>query len=235
MVAVSRWLSGLLPLSYAVAAATAEHQIVLGPDISEDHRMDEAREVQKRLQSAEIIPTVIDDFIPAMLLEARWSSVEADLGNTLEPKKLEDAPSLSLWGDDDDEIEFVIALTDPDAPSRDDPRWSEFCHWIATSKGSLLPGAGAGSDTPMVHLSGLSEIVPYKAPGPPEGTGKHRYVFLAFVAANGTTEKLHLSEPSDRKHWGYDTEDGETRGVRDWAKENGLIPVAANFIYAKHK
>ncbi len=22
-------------------------------------------------------------------------------------------------------------MTDPDAPSRKDPKWSEFCHWIA--------------------------------------------------------------------------------------------------------
>lgn len=26
---------------------------------------------------------------------------------------------------------IAIALTDPDAPSRDDPKWSEMCHWIA--------------------------------------------------------------------------------------------------------
>lgn len=22
-------------------------------------------------------------------------------------------------------------MTDPDAPKREDPKWSEFCHWIA--------------------------------------------------------------------------------------------------------
>jgi phosphatidylethanolamine-binding protein (PEBP) family uncharacterized protein len=25
---------------------------------------------------------------------------------------------------------LTVVLTDPDAPSRKDPRWSEFCHWI---------------------------------------------------------------------------------------------------------
>jgi len=26
---------------------------------------------------------------------------------------------------------MTIILTDPDAPSRKDPKWSEMCHWIA--------------------------------------------------------------------------------------------------------
>ncbi|KAK0619662.1 hypothetical protein B0T14DRAFT_537369 [Immersiella caudata] len=135
-----------------------------------------------------------------MFLEARWSSVEAALGNTLNPKKLEDAPTVSLSRGHG--VEFVITLTDPDAPSRKDS--------------NLSPDVtrGAAGVSPHFGLVDLSE-----------GTGKHRYVFLALVPQNGTIEKLHLSKPSDRQYWGYDTDDGETRGVREWAKENGLIPV----------
>ncbi|KAK0652713.1 phosphatidylethanolamine-binding protein [Cercophora newfieldiana] len=183
-----------------------------------------------RLKDAEIIPTVIDDFVPSMFLEARWSSGQAALGNTLEPKKLEDAPSVFLSGHGNRDAQFVITLTDPDAPSRKNPKWSEFCHWIATG----IEISGGDADSLTFRLAKSSEVMPYKPPGPPEGTGKHRYVFLALVPQNGTTEKLHLSKPSDRQHWGYCTDEGETRGVREWAKENGLTPVAANFIYAKH-
>jgi hypothetical protein len=74
-------------------------------------------------------------------------------------------------------------------------------------------------------LTDLDEVVSYKAPAPPKRTGRHRYVLLAFVPSNGTTDKLHLSKPSGRKHWGYDTDKGETKGVREWADENGLAPV----------
>lgn len=66
--------------------------------------------------------------------------------------------------------------------------------------------------------------MPYKAPGPPEKTGKHRYVFLVFVPANGTTEPLDLTKPKDRQHWGYEFE-GERVGVQKWALENGLAPI----------
>lgn len=74
-------------------------------------------------------------------------------------------------------------------------------------------------------------MIGYKPPGPPPKTGKHRYVFLVFAPKNGTTEQLKLSKPKDRQHWGYEKEGG----VRDWAESNGLVPVAANFVYAKNK
>jgi len=182
------------------------------------------------MENSPVCP-VVDDFVPSLFLEARWSSVQAALGNTLKPKDLEDAPSVSLSGlsglsgDHDYGVQVVITLTDPDAPSRKDPKWSEFCHWIATGR-SLSPRQSRGAAKPPVFdVAGLDEVMPYKPPVPPEYTGKHRYVFLALVPNNGTTEKLHLSKPSDRQHWGYGTDDGETRGVREWAAENGLIPI----------
>jgi phosphatidylethanolamine-binding protein (PEBP) family uncharacterized protein len=150
-------------------------------------------------------------------------------------------------------MQYIITLTDPDAPSRDDPKWSEMCHWIAagiSASAELDLNTGKCSS---VTLTKLHEIMPYKPPGPPEKTGKHRYVFLVFAPANGTTDELHLSKPSDRKHWGGDK---EGHGVRNWAQDNGLVPVgeytssvgrvpktglaltrpaAANFIYAQNK
>jgi phosphatidylethanolamine-binding protein (PEBP) family uncharacterized protein len=132
-------------------------------------------------------------------------------------------------------MSYVVTLTDPDAPSREDPKWSEMCHWIATNISvsehtfSILPLPEFGLTS--MH-SGPDDVIEYKPPGPPPKTGKHRYVFLVFAPKNGTTETLHLSKPKDRQHWGTGEERG---GVRDWAAENGLVPVAANFVYAKNK
>lgn len=61
--------------------------------------------------------------------------------------------------------------------------------------------------------------MPYKPPGPPPKTGKHRYVFVALAPINGTTERLNLSKPGDRQRWGFE---GERAGLREWARENGL-------------
>lgn len=128
-----------------------------------------------------------------------------------------DPSASSSAGSESANVTYTITITDPDAPSRDNPEWSEFCHFIATG---VAISSSTASDA--VKLSGLRDVMPYKPPGPPPKTGKHRYVFLLFAPANGTTDPLHLTKPEDRKHWGT----GEERhGVRDWARDNGLEPV----------
>lgn len=179
------------------------------------------------LLDAEIIPTVLEDFKPTILVNVTWSSNNiAHLGNTLKPKTLQDAPSIDLIDlthHFSNDLKFTIALTDPDAPSRDDPKWSEMCHWIATNVSLTSTGL-------LSHK--FDEIVEYKPPGPPPRTGKHRYVIIAFAPANLTTEPLHLLKPKDRQHWGFDE---QGFGVKKWAAVNGLVPVGANFIYAQNK
>ncbi|KPM34170.1 hypothetical protein AK830_g12405 [Neonectria ditissima] len=188
--------------------------------------------VHDSLANAQIIPTVIDDFTPVFGLEASWESDAASLGNTLDPSKLQSSPTVRLENAESDsnsipqnaaQMTYVLALTDPDAPSRDNPKWAEFCHWVAT--GIQIPSKSGISS---LHLQ---DIVEYKPPGPPPKTGKHRYVFLVFAPANGTTDGLNLTTPKERKHWGSDH---EGHGVRNWAHDNGLVPVAANFIYAQN-
>ncbi|CAD0114942.1 unnamed protein product [Aureobasidium uvarum] len=161
----------------------------------------------------------MDTFSPLISLTANWSSVAMTrLGNTIPPSHLSHRPDIlahpipSAWIPDDNE--FVLALTDPDAPSRDDPKWSQVCHWLGTFKGTKA-----------------KELVEYKAPAPPEGTGKHRYVVVVMMAKNGTTEELDLALPEDRRHWGYK---GERSGVKDFAKINGLKVVgeSCHFSFA---
>lgn len=119
-------------------------------------------------------------------------------------------------------MQLTLAMTDPDAPSRDNPEWSEICHWVAT--GIPLTKLTDDSWAPRDEGSskGIQTIMEYKPPGPPPKTGKHRYVFVALVPTNGTAERLHLSSPKDRQHWGYGK---ERQGLRAWAKDNELIAV----------
>ncbi|KAK3297290.1 phosphatidylethanolamine-binding protein [Chaetomium fimeti] len=253
---------------------TQEHhqQHVLSEEVAGPEPLPQAAEmVRDKLKKAEIIPTVIDDFLPSLGLHATWPShhKRAELGNTLPPSQLGDEPSIALHDmrassqnpttttSSSKKVTYAITLTDPDAPSRNAPAWGEFCHWVAAGvlEPALCDPREPGPCAPV--LSHLREIVRYKAPAPPKGTGLHRYVLLAFVPSNGTTERLRLSRPGGRKRWGYgggggdegdgdgdgdgdgggggDAGKGGTRGVRQWARENGLAPVGANFIYAKHE
>lgn len=185
-------------------------------------------EVHEKLAAADIIPGVLNEFQPVLGLSATWSSHPASLGNDISPSDLQSAPSVHLEkaepeNDLVENMTYVLALTDPDAPSHDNPKWSEVCHWIAT---------GLAISTDTSRLSNLKDVMEYKPPGPPPKTGKHRYVLVALVPANGTTSQLHLSKPKDRQRWGSDE---KGHGVQAWAHDNGLVPVAANFIYAENK
>ncbi|KAJ9646578.1 carboxypeptidase Y inhibitor [Coniosporium apollinis] len=199
-----------------------------------------ARILPRLVQPSEAV--FVDDFLPSLTLKVSWPShKKAELGNTIKPDDVQDIPSLELHNEPTSStssavsnMTYTVALTDPDAPSRDNPEWSEICHWIAT--GVPLSSESAANPADMeaatqTAAKGLKEVMEYKPPGPPPKTGKHRYVFLAFAPANGTSRELHLSKPKDRQHWGYE---GERMGVRKWAEENGLVPVAANFIYSQN-
>jgi phosphatidylethanolamine-binding protein len=176
--------------------------------------------------------------LPSLLVGVEWpSSKQAELGNTLKPKKLQDEPTVTLTRPKSEtdscssvgNITYTLALTDPDAPSRDDPKWSEFCHWIATRLAISNDEDSSCFSSLKLSLTGLEEIMPYKPPGPPEKTGKHRYVLIVFAPGNGTTDPLHLTKPGDRQHWGYEY-DGERVGVRRWSLENGLVPVGMSLL-----
>jgi phosphatidylethanolamine-binding protein (PEBP) family uncharacterized protein len=83
---------------------------------------------------------------------------------------------------------------------------------------------GGGGEAPETNV-----LMSYYPPAPPKGTGFHRYVFV--LLEGDAEESSKLKAPEERKHWGY----GKKRhGVRDWAKENGLRVVGANFFYAEH-
>ncbi|KAK4506652.1 hypothetical protein PRZ48_000384 [Zasmidium cellare] len=213
-------------LGFAGCSAVAVAKPVVDQrPLSVDDRFDLIQELKK----AEIIPTVLDSFHPFLTISVDWKKASVDVGNTIKPKKVKKAPNVQLI-DDLPELkrtlpQLTLALTDPDAKSRDDPKWSEMCHWIATN-------ITLTSDGKIDATQAFDEIVPYKAPAPPKKTGKHRYVFVALTPKNGTHEPLHLRAPADRQHWGY----GKERiGVRQWAEDNGLAVIGANFFYAQHK
>lgn len=173
--------------------------------------------VYNRLVVAEIVPNIIDVFTPQLSLSVFWDDAQAELGNTISPSKMREPPfvnlsapsSLHLRSKDHPPPQLTLVLTDPDAPSHSNPKWTQVCHWIATQ-----------ANTSSASLD-LVDVMPWKAPGPPPKTGKHRYIFVVLAPVNGTSERLHLRKPAERFHWGW--EKGEKKnGVRDWAIEMGL-------------
>ncbi|KAL8842713.1 MAG: hypothetical protein Q9170_000369 [Blastenia crenularia] len=188
-----------------------------------------------------------------------------NLGNKIKPKAVSSTPDLIARAISEDDAyptptihentTYTFVLTDPDATSRSDPVKAEMCHWIVTgipfnatasTHAVRLPAAmeaimnifqpheGPKPHT-VGHDSSVKELMPYFPPAPPPSTGYHRYVFVLLASKANDKTGHHNKEPSkpkERPHWGY----GKVgKGVRDWAQDNGLTPVGANFFYAKNK
>ncbi|XP_031847459.1 protein D2 [Nomia melanderi] len=117
------------------------------------------------LKTHGVVPDVIDK-APAKLLSVVYpNNITVDVGKVLTPTQVKDPPTVT-W-DSEANAYYTLCMTDPDAPSRQEPKFREWHHWLV---GNIL-----GADVSKGEV--LSE---YVGSGPPEGTGLHRYVFLLY-------------------------------------------------------
>ncbi|KAG5417819.1 TFS1 [Candida metapsilosis] len=191
-----------------------------------------------------IVPEVVDDFETQGLLSIEYGPTElVTLGNTLSVSGTQEQPKIQLTLNsptEDGKIEsinegdkFILVLTDPDAPSNTDHKWSEYLHWLVTD--ITLPNLKTESGEPEIsHFIDAArgrEVFKYQGPGPPPKTGKHRYVFLLFKQ---DPKASSLEAPKDRPNWGTGT---PSSGVRDWIKATapGSKLLAVNFFYAQNE
>lgn len=159
-----------------------------------------------------VVPDVIEES-PSEVLKVEYAcGATVDLGNELTPTQVKDPPSVHYEGDENEF--YTLCLTDPDAPSRQSPKYREWHHWLVVN----IPG------NRICDGEVLSE---YVGAGPPQGTGLHRYVFLLYKQA----EKLTFDEKK------LTNKSGERRGnfkIRSFAKKYNLgNPIAANLFQAQ--
>lgn len=184
-----------------------------------------------------VVPEVVDKFETQGLLTIEYSdSDHVTLGNTLKVDDTQERPkiqfTLNAPGQSElsisEQDKFTLVLTDPDAPSNKDHKWSEYAHWIVTDL-PLNASTSLDSLSTILDYSKGNEILPYVGPGPPPKTGKHRYVFLLYQQDPSVT----LTAPPDRPNWGTGVAGS---GVRDWLKKHGGKQqlLAVNFFYAQN-
>ncbi|XP_037958185.1 protein D3 [Teleopsis dalmanni] len=133
-------------------------------------------------------------------------------GNVLTPTQVKDQPTVT-WNADPNAL-YTLCMTDPDAPSRKEPTFREWHHWLVGN----IPGNKVAEG---------EVLSAYVGSGPPEGTGLHRYVFLIF--------KQNCKLTFDEKRLPNNSGDG--RGgfkIAEFAKKYALgTPVAGNFYQAE--
>lgn len=176
-----------------------------------------------------IIPDVITpNFVkPLGVLTAEYSRENpVVMGNSLAVKETQTRPTVHFAAHKaaltvSDLLTLVV--TDPDAPSRNDKKWSEFCHYVESDIKVPTPEGGI--------LENGQVLKPYVGPAPPVGTGSHRYAFLLFKQPVGVTAS-ELTPISDRPNWGFGT---PATGIGKWSNNNKLTLLAANFFFAENK
>jgi len=163
------------------------------------------------MEKEKIVPEVVDT-VPKSVLDVKYGALSVDLGNVLTPTQVQKPPTVN-WNGDPDKL-YVLCMTDPDAPSRADPKFREWHHWLV--------GNIKGND-----LSTGEVLSDYVGSGPPEGTGLHRYVFLVYQQPG----KIAFDEKR------LTNRSGDHRGkfsIRNFAKKHNLgQPIAGNFYQAE--
>nr|XP_033321270.1 phosphatidylethanolamine-binding protein homolog F40A3.3-like isoform X2 [Megalopta genalis]XP_033321277.1 phosphatidylethanolamine-binding protein homolog F40A3.3-like isoform X2 [Megalopta genalis] len=164
------------------------------------------------LASHGVVPDVVDKAPEKVLNVAYPNNITVDIGKVLTPTQVKDQPEIS-W-DADANAYYTLCMTDPDAPSRKDPKFREWHHWLVGN----IPGADVSKGEV------LSE---YVGSGPPKGTGLHRYVFLLYKQS----EKLKFDEKR------LTNRSGDNRGlfsIRKFAAKYKLgDPIAGNMYQAE--
>lgn len=159
-----------------------------------------------------VIPDVIDAKPPSSL-KVEWSpDVRAEQGNELKPTQVKNQPKIS-WDAKANQL-YLLAMVDPDAPSRADPKLREIAHFMIAN----IPGN---------DISKGDTLFEYIGSGPPQGTGLHRYIFLLFEQKGRVTSSIKTPKTSRKDRMNF--------SIRKFAKEHDLGPlVAANFYQAQY-
>ncbi|CAD7086656.1 unnamed protein product [Hermetia illucens] len=164
------------------------------------------------MEKYKIVPDVISK-APSQIAKVTFpSGVTASQGNQLKPRQVKAMPTVE-WDAEPSKF-YTICMTDPDAPSRRDPKFREWHHWLVGN----IPGNN------ITEGDILSE---YIGSAPPKGSGLHRYVILVYQQ-NG---KINFNW----KKLGNRSGNGRGKfSIRKFAEEHGLgDPVAGNFFQAE--
>ncbi|XP_015610252.1 protein D2 isoform X2 [Cephus cinctus] len=165
------------------------------------------------LQTHGVIPDVVDTVPPSFAKVVYPNNLTIEIGKEYTPTQVKDQPSVS-WDAEAGSF-YTLCMTDPDAPSRKEPKFREWHHWLV--------GNISGNDVSKGEV--LSE---YIGSGPPPDTGLHRYVFLVYKQPGKLTfDEKRLTNKS-----------GENRGlfsIRKFAAKYKLDePIAGNMYQAKY-
>lgn len=173
------------------------------------------QDVSARFEKEGVVEDVLT-VAPKELLEVRYEEqeVSAELGNTLAVSKTGSQP-LVRYSEASSRKMYTLAMVDPDAPNRADPKAAQWLHWLVVN----IPGEDlSGGDVSLGKV-----LMQHNGPSPPQGSGPHRYVFLVYEQTRSVRSRV------SRNRAGFDIEKWTS------SRSNNLgSPVAGNFYFAEN-
>ncbi|KAH8419289.1 hypothetical protein KR222_004124, partial [Zaprionus bogoriensis] len=168
--------------------------------------------VRRIMKDLGVIPDVLSE-PPRELLKVQFENdLEIEEGKTYTPKELKFQPKLE-WNADASTYYTVVMLS-PDAPSRENPMYRSWLHWLVVN----VPG---------MDVAKGQVISDYFGPVPPKDSGLCRYVLLVYEQS----DKLDFEEKKmDLKN----AEDHSNFDVEKFAQKYEMNdPLAGNVFQAK--
>ena len=122
--------------------------------------------------------------IPSDILNVTYNDNKVIDGNILTPTLTNIFPNIILNNKDEDGL-YTLIMTDPDAPSRSNPSFREFIHYVCINiKGNDIKTG--------------QEIASYIGPAPPYNSGLHRYYFVVYKQTSKIDSELAIEYYKNR-------------------------------------
>ncbi|KAH7322075.1 phosphatidylethanolamine-binding protein [Rhizoctonia solani] len=143
-------------------------------------------QVQQRFISEGVVSDVLASFNPTGFLYLTYTGNLSDgtnakvvlPGTSFARNDTLNTPQFSVYGVKNGT--YLIAIVDPDAPSRANPTVSQIRHMFATDF-VVSDTRSSFATRSMVLQNSTAAISPYFPPNPPVGSGAHRYIALLYA------------------------------------------------------
>ncbi|KAB8233175.1 hypothetical protein ETB97_002971 [Aspergillus alliaceus] len=158
-------------------------------------------------------PLIPEDFTPTTELQVSFGEKAVSLGNMFRASECKSAPTVYFAAerDIDSPQKYILILTDPDAPTPDEPKFAYWRHWVVSGL------------QPFGSLESAQTLTEYLGPGPKDDSRPHRYLYLLFREPPGLSlskEDVGGEEFTDRRSF----------KAAEWAQKHGLKLVAVNWM-----
>ncbi|KAG0705225.1 phosphatidylethanolamine-binding protein [Suillus ampliporus] len=135
----------------------------------------EIEAIRAHFQGAGLVPSLLANFIPTALLTAGYAGVgTVTPGQLLLKSQTQTAPQLTITPANITTLlneKYTAVMVDAWAPGNNETR-GQICHWLVN---------GVTIQDHSVSTRGSLEVVRYRGPAPPSGSGPHRYVILLYA------------------------------------------------------